>query len=60
MSERNYTDGALETFVEDLDENELAGLQFGMLPAEPFAGLEPTLGGADVAYMMRYAEGRTE
>lgn len=56
MSERNYSDDALETFVGDLGENERAGLQFGMLPAEPFADLEPSLTGPDVAYMMRYAD----
>jgi hypothetical protein len=57
MSERHYSDAALETFVNDLDDNERAGLRFGMLPAEPFANLEPPLSGADVAYMMRYLDG---
>lgn len=50
---RNYSDAALDVFVYDLDDNEQAGLRFGMLPAEPFLSLEPALTGPDVAYMMR-------
>lgn len=53
MSERNYSDEALETFVGDLDDNERAGLTVGMLPVDPFGELEPPLGGGDVAKMMR-------
>jgi hypothetical protein len=60
MTERNYTDAALETFVNDLDDNERVGLRFGMLPADPFADMEPPLGGADVAYMIRYLEENQE
>jgi hypothetical protein len=56
VSKRNYTDTALEAFVNDLDDNERAGLQFGILPAKPFGNLEPPLNEADVAYMIRHAE----
>lgn len=50
---RNYTDAALRLFVADLDDNERAGLQYGMLPVEPFGDIEPPLANGDVAEMMR-------
>lgn len=46
---RNHADAELRQIVEELDDNERAGLQAGMLPARY---MDRDLAGGDVAWMM--------
>jgi hypothetical protein len=56
-NQRNYTDNALETLVNDLTEGEQKMLEVaGALPAT-FKNLEPNLRGSDIARMIEIIRG---
>jgi hypothetical protein len=51
-NQRNYTDNALEIFVNDLTEGEQKMLEVGGALPATFKNLEPNLRGSDIARMI--------
>jgi hypothetical protein len=51
-NQRNYTDNALETFINDLSEGERRMLVIGGALPATFKELEPNLRGSDVGRMI--------
>lgn len=53
---RHYTDAALRTFAEKLNDGEKTLVVGGVLPADKFKDLTPPLRGSDVARLIEIVE----